>query len=288
MEEGKPKAKTTTHDFANILAGKPFFAFVVHGPNSKDESPTSTKAGEDLGGLGIDFSSSFVGEVGNGYDIRFWIDRWVGGERLCYRFPRLYHLDRMEEGKVADKRKWDRWRWSLHGSGEFTVKELSKLVEEKSLIAGNGDKRGIDLDLLLCPSCNSVVESWAHCLVLCNFAKSVWEKIHSWWKIGNVNAFSLEEIFSRNGNANIPSHSSKLWQVVIWTAGYYIWKVRNMRVFEDLAYESVKMSTLRLCVFMECCCLAVFCFLRLQVCIDMSFAVCFTVSLHESIQLGSG
>ncbi|GJZ16190.1 reverse transcriptase domain, reverse transcriptase zinc-binding domain protein [Tanacetum coccineum] len=248
MEEGKPKPKTTTHAFTNILAGKPSFASVVHGPSSKDESPTSTKVGEDLGGLGIDFSSSFVGDVGNGCDIRFWIDRWVGGERLCDRFSRLYHLDRRKEVRLRIKENSvvtvdckDCWMWSLHDSGEFTVKELSKLVEEKSLIARNGgrlpvreelDKRGIDLDSLLCPSCNSVVESCAHCLVLCNFAMSIWEKIHSWWKIRNVNAFSIEEMFSRNRNANIPSHSSKLWQAVIWTAGYYIWKVRNMRVFE--------------------------------------------------------
>ena len=47
-----------------------------------------------------------------------------------------------------------------------------------------------------------------------------------------INAFSIDEMFSRNGNANVPSHSSRLWQAVIWTAGYYIWKDRNTRVFK--------------------------------------------------------
>ncbi|GJX84559.1 hypothetical protein Tco_0335333 [Tanacetum coccineum] len=42
MEDGKPKPKTTTHAFTNILARKPSFASIVHGPNSKDEAPTST------------------------------------------------------------------------------------------------------------------------------------------------------------------------------------------------------------------------------------------------------
>ncbi|GKC09089.1 reverse transcriptase domain, reverse transcriptase zinc-binding domain protein [Tanacetum coccineum] len=120
----------------------------------------------DLEGLGLDFSSSFVGEVGNGRDIRFWTDRWVGGVRLCDRFPRLYHLDRRKEGMMAEKGNWvegawcwewewvrdlrgrvykefedfqiliqnmvimfdcrDRWRWTLHKSGDFILKELTK------------------------------------------------------------------------------------------------------------------------------------------------------------------
>ncbi|PWA59008.1 hypothetical protein CTI12_AA193110 [Artemisia annua] len=161
----------------------------------------------------------------------------------------------------------DRWRWTLHESGDFTVKELTKLVEEKILDVNNGgdttiwnkwvpkkvnifvwralkgrlpvreelNKRGIDLDSLLCPSCGDTVESCSHYLVMCNFAMSVWQKIFSWWKIGNVNAFPIEEIFSSNGNANIPSRSSRLWQAVIWTSGYFIWKERNTRVFKGKA-----------------------------------------------------
>ena len=56
--------------------------------------------------------------------------------------------------------------------------------------------------------------------------------VYRWWRIGNVNAFSIEEFFSSNGNANVPSHSSKMWQAVIWTSGYFIWKERNTRVFK--------------------------------------------------------
>ncbi|GKF86784.1 hypothetical protein Tco_0254611, partial [Tanacetum coccineum] len=75
------------------------------------------------------------------------VDRWVGGVRLCDRFPRLYHLDRRKEDLVVEKGKWvevimfdirDRWRWELHESGEFTVKELTKMVEEKILEVNNG------------------------------------------------------------------------------------------------------------------------------------------------------
>ncbi|GKB51502.1 RNA-directed DNA polymerase, eukaryota, reverse transcriptase zinc-binding domain protein [Tanacetum coccineum] len=186
--------------------------------------------------MGIEFVSSFVGEVGDGNDIRFWIDKWVGEVRLCDRFPRLYHLDRSKECRVAEKGNWvdntwcwewdwvknlrgrvckdfeelqvllqnvvikldcrDRWRWTLQENGDFTVRDLTKLVEEKTISVGSGgeatiwnkwvskkvnifvwralkgrlpvraelDKRRIDLDSLLCPSCGDMVESCSHCL----------------------------------------------------------------------------------------------------------------------------
>ena len=152
----------------------------------------------------------------------------------------------------------------LKEDGSFNVKDLSILIEEKILHVENGgqetvwnklvpkkvnifvwralkgrlpvreelDKRGIDLDSVLCPCCDSAVETCAHSLVLCNLAMSVWEKIFRWWKVGNVNALSIDELFSSNGNVNVPNISSRLWQVVRWTTGYYIWKERNERVFK--------------------------------------------------------
>nr|GFA45686.1 RNA-directed DNA polymerase, eukaryota [Tanacetum cinerariifolium] len=43
------------------------------------------------------------------------------------------------------------------------------------------DKRGV-LDTVLCPCCNSVVESCEHSrvMVMCSMAMDVWEKIHCW------------------------------------------------------------------------------------------------------------
>ncbi|GKC30595.1 RNA-directed DNA polymerase, eukaryota, reverse transcriptase zinc-binding domain protein [Tanacetum coccineum] len=93
------------------------------------------------------------------------------------------------------------------------------------------DKRGIDLDSVLCPSCTNAVESCAHSLVTCDLAMSVWDKIFSWWKTVCVNAFSVSEIFSSFGNGDVPSNIVRVWQAVIWTSGYFIWKERNTRVF---------------------------------------------------------
>nr|GEW71103.1 reverse transcriptase domain, reverse transcriptase zinc-binding domain protein [Tanacetum cinerariifolium] len=156
----------------------------------------------------------------------------------------------------------DRWRWSLDEDEEFTVKKLSRLIELRFDIGDQGtlwnklvpkkvsificrvlrgrlsirvelDKRGIDLDSFLCQSCNNVIESCVHCLITCDLAMSVWDKIFKWWKVRIVNAFTIDEFFSSNGNVNVPIFFSRVWQAVLWTTGYFIWKERNTHVFNN-------------------------------------------------------
>ncbi|GKC45461.1 RNA-directed DNA polymerase, eukaryota, reverse transcriptase zinc-binding domain protein [Tanacetum coccineum] len=49
--------------------------------------------------------------------------------------------------------------------------------------------------------------------------------------MGIVNAFSIDEFFSSLGNVNVPVAFTHIWQAVVWTTGYFIWKERNARVF---------------------------------------------------------
>ncbi|GJU72088.1 RNA-directed DNA polymerase, eukaryota, reverse transcriptase zinc-binding domain protein [Tanacetum coccineum] len=175
--------------------------------------------------------------------------------------------DRKKENSVVERGEWvdnrDRWKLSLSEDGEFTVKELSRLIEEMILVLDNGgretiwnklvpkkvnifvwrafrgrlpvcvelDRRGVDLDSVLYPSCNNIVETCSHSLITCDLAMGVWDKIFSWWKAVCVNAFSLDEFFSSNGNVNVPTYFSCVWQAVIWSTGYFIWKERNACVF---------------------------------------------------------
>ncbi|GJX33013.1 ribonuclease H-like domain-containing protein [Tanacetum coccineum] len=105
----------------------------------------------------------------------------------------------------------DKWRWVLDEDGEFTIKEIAILVDEKALSVESGshkklwnklapkkvnifvwraqigrlsvrvelDRRGIDLDSVLCHCYNNIVETCAHCLVTCDLAIRVWEKCSS-------------------------------------------------------------------------------------------------------------
>nr|GEX89441.1 RNA-directed DNA polymerase, eukaryota [Tanacetum cinerariifolium] len=126
--------------------------------------------------------------------------------------------------------------WTLGGDGEFAVKELARLIKEKVLRVENDgnetlwnnlvpkkvnvfvrralrgrlpvrvelDKRDMDLDSVLCPCCNDIVETCPHSLVTCDLAISVWIKVLNWLKVGNVNSFNIEEVFSHSGGVIIP------------------------------------------------------------------------------------
>ena len=59
----------------------------------------------------------------------------------------------------------------------------------------------------------------------------VWEKVFEWWNLHNVNVFSAKEMLRYNGGNAISAKYKKLWESVVWTTGYYIWKNRNCRVF---------------------------------------------------------
>ncbi|GJY28608.1 MAK10-like protein [Tanacetum coccineum] len=146
-----------------------------------------------------------------------------------------YASSRTDEAGVVSNDCKDTWRWVLGKDGDFKVKELSILIEEKIIQVENGRlsvrvelyRRGINLDSVLCPSCTNIMESCAHSLVTCDLAMSVWEKVFSWWKVGIDNAFSIDEFFLSYRNVNIPVGIFSLWQAVIWTIGYFIWKERN-------------------------------------------------------------
>nr|GFA68584.1 reverse transcriptase domain, reverse transcriptase zinc-binding domain protein [Tanacetum cinerariifolium] len=164
---------------------------------------------------------------------------------------------------VVDRNCRDKWRWKLGEYGEFAVKELVKFVEEKVFRVESGgrgtlwnklvpkkvnifvwrelrgrlpvrvelDKREVDLDSVLCPCCNDRVEICAHGFVTCDLAMSVWVKVFNWWKVGIVYAFTIEDMYSLSGGINVPGSLSRVWQAVVWTSGYFIWKERNGHAF---------------------------------------------------------
>ena len=74
------------------------------------------------------------------------------------------------------------------------------------------DKRDIDLDSMLCPCCDSSVESVDHCMVLCEYAQRVWELIFAWWGMGPVDRFTTCEMLKHRGGSVVNSESKDLWK----------------------------------------------------------------------------
>ncbi|KAK9062488.1 hypothetical protein SSX86_019675 [Deinandra increscens subsp. villosa] len=93
------------------------------------------------GGYSLDVSQAqaliipfSVEELGNGHDIKFWVDRWVGEVPLNRRFPNLFDNSMLKSGVVASfftKRngevRWN-WRWKRQLSGVGEMREFSDLL----------------------------------------------------------------------------------------------------------------------------------------------------------------
>ncbi|GJV97551.1 hypothetical protein Tco_1549128 [Tanacetum coccineum] len=96
----------------------------------------------DIDKVGIEFTSSIVKNVGSGNNTNFWIDRWVGNQRLCDIFPReprgrgcgdLEQLPRTLNDISLSHDCRDSWKWTPSEDNQFTVKSLARVVDEKRL-----------------------------------------------------------------------------------------------------------------------------------------------------------
>ncbi|GJZ98267.1 RNA-directed DNA polymerase, eukaryota, reverse transcriptase zinc-binding domain protein [Tanacetum coccineum] len=124
---------------------------------------------EKLKGHGIDLVSCIQKKLGNGANTYFWEEIWCGEVEFKKMFPRLYALEACKNLSVASKLSQssldlsfhraprggveqsqlaamlskldgvslvnlrDRWRWSLVGSGEFSVASVRKWIDDKTL-----------------------------------------------------------------------------------------------------------------------------------------------------------
>ncbi|GJW56286.1 RNA-directed DNA polymerase, eukaryota, reverse transcriptase zinc-binding domain protein [Tanacetum coccineum] len=117
----------------------------------------------------------------------------------------------------------DRYVWSLENSGEFSVKSIRQVIDAncfpvihsatrwvksvplkvnimawKIKMDGlptrmNISRRGIEIDSIVCPICNSGAESICHIFFQSNLVRQLARKISSWWNVDYVDVSSYEE-----------------------------------------------------------------------------------------------
>ncbi|XP_071688137.1 uncharacterized protein [Rutidosis leptorrhynchoides] len=97
------------------------------------------------------------------------------------------------------------------------------------------DRRGIDLDSLLCPLCNDVVESVDHAIYSCKLAQEIWVGIHKWWDLPLPSGSNLEDLIKGGLSIGLNTSQRKSWQAIVWVTCYYIWKNRNQKIFRNEA-----------------------------------------------------
>ncbi|XP_071688454.1 uncharacterized protein [Rutidosis leptorrhynchoides] len=95
----------------------------------------------------------------------------------------------------------DMWYWfnslPIHGNKRYKKARINWSVWLQNPLDTivELDKRGIDLDSLLCPVCNNEVETIEHTLLHCSFARDLWDRVLRWWKIGPGLYQNLDHMF---------------------------------------------------------------------------------------------
>ncbi|XP_071714515.1 uncharacterized protein [Rutidosis leptorrhynchoides] len=200
--------------------------------------------------------------------------KWVG-DWACVRNPsrrasgELEKLNKLMDSVRLQPQKADGWRWSLCSNGAFTTGSLTSQINTKLLSPGQGnvetlrnylvlekievfvwrarrkrltvmtelDKRGVDLNSVRCPLCDDAIESVDHSLMSCKHSHDVWHKIFEWWGRSWVPFTNFEDLFIDTGQAS-SDLGKYIWQALLWTCNYLIWKNRNQKVFSNKSWTA--------------------------------------------------
>ncbi|XP_071727850.1 uncharacterized protein [Rutidosis leptorrhynchoides] len=238
---------------------------------AKMKKTIELEAGIEIDNAGVGFSSSFERKIGNGHNTKLWEDVWLLDKPLKEVFKRLVRLESNPQVSVANRiHSRDgsiafSWSWSRSLTGR-TKDELDRLEailsnvtlnpekedyfswklsnceifvwrakRERLPVLSELDKRGIDLHSVLCPLCDSNIETVGHSLLACTHARVVWEKVRDWWGFDSAN-LSFDDLFRGLVPSSCSDWGHLLWQAVEWTCGYLIWKNRNQKVFKNTTW----------------------------------------------------
>nr|GEV24117.1 RNA-directed DNA polymerase, eukaryota, reverse transcriptase zinc-binding domain protein [Tanacetum cinerariifolium] len=246
---------------------------------------------------GINLMSFLHRKMGKGEDTYFWDDKWRGDKSFKVSFPHIYALETHNLITVAHKfshsdlstsfRRMprsgieeaqynqfkeavqkvllidakDSCRWSLEGSGEFSVSSTRKFIDDHMLavvssktrwikevpikvnilawkVKINGlptrlniSKRGIDIDSILCPLYEKHVESSSRTFFSCHISREIFRKVLRWWQIDETEISCYEERLHWLLNIRLSSNHKKLLEGVCYVLWWHVWQFRSKTIF---------------------------------------------------------
>ncbi|GJX53515.1 RNA-directed DNA polymerase, eukaryota, reverse transcriptase zinc-binding domain protein, partial [Tanacetum coccineum] len=158
----------------------------------------------------------------------------------------------------------DRWYWSLSGNDEFSIASVRNFIDDNTLMVAasktrwikvvpkkinilawrvkmnnlttrfNLSRRGLDLDSILCPSCNASSETTSHIFFGCPMVKVIYNYIASWWDINILEFSSYEDWLSWLASLRMSSKIKTLLEGVFYVIWWSIWNFRNCSIFGSI------------------------------------------------------
>nr|GEY10811.1 RNA-directed DNA polymerase, eukaryota, reverse transcriptase zinc-binding domain protein [Tanacetum cinerariifolium] len=216
----------------------------------------------------ITLSDQDDARLGNGSLTSFWDDTWCGNSPLKYQFPRIHMLDSDKGYKVSNRlhvSDWsaflrrlprggvelsqfsvflssirditlfdqdDAWVWTLNNSSVNVF--LWRLVLNKLPTRVNLDRKGIDVDSVLCPICCVDVEIANHVFFSCEMAKDLWALMARWWELDIPICSNFMEWCSWIDSPHLSSKAKLVLKGVGGSLLWSIWRFRNELIFSTL------------------------------------------------------
>ncbi|GJS35663.1 RNA-directed DNA polymerase, eukaryota, reverse transcriptase zinc-binding domain protein [Tanacetum coccineum] len=156
----------------------------------------------------------------------------------------------------------DKWSWTLNGSGEFSVASIRREIDnirlavvssktqwiksvpiKVNIIAWkvkldalptrlNISRRGIAINSILCPICDSGVESSNHLFFMCNLALQLSRKISHWWDIPPFEGNSYDAWCAWLLSLRLQSKFKAILEGIFYVMWWHLWTFRNNLLFE--------------------------------------------------------
>nr|GEU91876.1 RNA-directed DNA polymerase, eukaryota [Tanacetum cinerariifolium] len=155
----------------------------------------------------------------------------------------------------------DKWAWSLDPNKEFSVKSARDFIDDLMLpkectatrwlkciplkinifawrvyldklpTRANISLRGIDIPNIMCPICNSSLESTNHLFFSCKLAKDLLKKVTRWWELEYVDIHSYGDWLEWLKSLKLQNRVKDLFEAVCYVLWWSIWKYRNQAIF---------------------------------------------------------
>nr|GEZ93415.1 RNA-directed DNA polymerase, eukaryota [Tanacetum cinerariifolium] len=125
----------------------------------------------------------------------------------------IKEMDRMPRSGIESE-QWDHLLDSLEG-----------------VMLNPSEDRGIDIPSILCPLCETGVESSKHLFFNCSVVRAIFQRVCIWWDVSYMALDSFDEWISWITNLRLPSKQKSILEGVCYGLWWFIWAFRNKKIF---------------------------------------------------------
>ncbi|GKD21827.1 putative reverse transcriptase domain-containing protein [Tanacetum coccineum] len=155
----------------------------------------------------------------------------------------------------------DRWSWTLEGSGNFTVNSVRKYIDDMILPKSDSltrwiklipikinilvwkisldclptrfilSSRGLEIESLLCPTCNVSAETSSHTFFACSLARNIMHNICYWWELDLVSLNSYSDWIIWFTSIRLNKKKKEILEGICLVSWWFIWNFRNQTIF---------------------------------------------------------